>query len=94
MMKAVLDLTNCRYPLEMHGRFRKALGFPEYYGNNWDAFWDCLTADCSVSFVEVRGGNAVAEELRPMVETLRRLLEEAKRKSADEGWVLDYVFRE
>ena len=91
-MKTVLDLTNCRYPLEMHGRIRKALHFPEHYGNNWDAFWDCLTCDSPVSFVEIRGEKTFAEELRPMVEALHSLLDEAKEKGANEGWAFDYKF--
>ena len=27
----------------MHFTIRQALDFPDYYGCNWDAFWDCLT---------------------------------------------------
>ncbi len=27
----------------MHGIIGKSLDFPDYYGCNWDAFWDCLT---------------------------------------------------
>jgi RNAse (barnase) inhibitor barstar len=27
----------------MHFVIREALDFPDYYGCNWDAFWDCLT---------------------------------------------------
>ena len=23
--------------------FSKKLNFPSYFGNNWDAFWDCIT---------------------------------------------------
>ena len=29
--------------MEMHYEIRDALQFPDYYGCNWDAFWDCLT---------------------------------------------------
>lgn len=27
----------------MHWIIQKSLDFPDYYGCNWDAFWDCLT---------------------------------------------------
>ena len=27
----------------MHFIIRDALDFPDYYGCNWDAFWDCIT---------------------------------------------------
>ena len=39
----IIDFTKVKYYLEMHEVIRKALDFPDYYGCNWDAFWDCLT---------------------------------------------------
>ena len=42
-MKVIeLDLTGCKYWSELHERIKKAFGFPEWYGKNWDAFWDCI----------------------------------------------------
>ena len=38
----VLDLTGCTDPDELHRRIRRTFGFPGYYGENWDAMWDCL----------------------------------------------------
>ncbi len=37
-----LDLTDCKYLGELHERIRVAFDFPEWYGANWDAFWDLL----------------------------------------------------
>jgi len=42
-MKYTIDFTNVKYYLEMHYIIMKSLDFPEYYGCNWDAFWDCLS---------------------------------------------------
>ena len=39
----IIDFSNVKYYLDMHHAIQKALDFPDYYGQNWDAFWDCLT---------------------------------------------------
>lgn len=38
----VLDFSGCRYLGEVHGMLKERFGLPEYYGENWDALWDCL----------------------------------------------------
>ena len=38
-----IDFSHVNYYLEMHFIIKKALDWPDYYGCNWDAFWDCLT---------------------------------------------------
>ena len=41
--KYTIDFTNVQYYSEMHKIIGKSLDFPDYYGFNWAAFWDCLT---------------------------------------------------
>ena len=38
----VIDFAGCRTFDGFHDAVQKGLGFPEYYGRNWDALWDCL----------------------------------------------------
>ena len=38
--KYTIDFTNVTNYLEMHLVIKEALDFPNYYGCNWDAFWD------------------------------------------------------
>ena len=38
-----LDFSKVNYINEVHQIIKDELDFPDYYGMNWDAFWDCLT---------------------------------------------------
>ena len=38
-----LDFTRVNYINEVHQIIKEELDFPEHYGMNWDACWDCLT---------------------------------------------------
>ena len=38
-----LDLRGVQSVADIHAAARAAFDFPDYYGCNWDAMWDCLT---------------------------------------------------
>ena len=38
----VLNFSKCNYLGEVHKELKEKFGLPEYYGENWDALWDCL----------------------------------------------------
>ena len=38
-----IDFKNINSRETLHNKLKKSLKFPEYYGMNLDAFWDCLT---------------------------------------------------
>ena len=42
-MKYVLDAEKMQTREEMHEYLKEVLEFPEYYGGNLDALYDCLT---------------------------------------------------
>ncbi len=39
----IIDCSEIKEKRELHEQLKTKLNFPEYYGMNWDAFWDCLT---------------------------------------------------
>ena len=38
-----IDLATVATPDELHSLLAQFLGFPDFYGRNWDAFWDAIT---------------------------------------------------
>ena len=43
MKEITIDCSPLRSPKELHRVLAEKLEFPEYYGNNLDALYDCLT---------------------------------------------------
>ncbi len=46
MQDIILDFTGCKYLLDIHKRLKATFDFPEWYGENLDALWDCLRDYC------------------------------------------------
>ena len=71
-----IDFTNVKDYLEMHFVIRDALDWPDYYGCNWDAFWDCLTNMIGRPIhIEILGLDVIERRFddaaKMMVDTLR-----------------------
>lgn len=71
----ILDLTDCKYLGELHERIRVAFDFPEWYGENWDAFWDLLRSECDAEKLEIKGINTLPKEFYSQIETMKYVLE-------------------
>lgn len=39
-----IDLTGIDTKAAFHGLMKRELGFPDWYGVSWDAFWDAIIA--------------------------------------------------
>ena len=90
MKKAILDLTGCKYLDEMHLRIKKALNFPDYYGDNLSAFWDCISRDCEYDFVTIIGSDNISDELKPTLKKIITILERNKQYWMNSDCPFDY----
>ena len=73
----VLELTGCGTLDEVHERIKRAFGFPDYYGENWNAMWDCMDGLFDRREIMVREFWTMPQEVqaysRPLMEILDRL---------------------
>ena len=69
----VLDLTDCKDWHDLHGRIRKLFAFPDYYGENWAAMWDCLTdlfGEEDEGEIIIAGFSAMPQDLQKYAQTM------------------------
>ena len=83
--KYIVDFTNVKYYLEMHAVIKEALEFPDYYGCNWDAFWDCLTNMTGRPIhIEIIGLDVIESKFDDAANTMIDILREFKHYDDDE----------
>ncbi len=69
----ILDFTGCKYLGEIHQILKTKFGLPEYYGENWDALWDCLRylwTDGEYVQVNIYGFLSLPDDLREYCKTM------------------------
>ncbi len=90
----VLDLTGCDYLGELHRRIKEAFDFPEYYGENWDAFYDLICMDSQAERIIIIGKSAMSAKLENQFERMCATLDDAKKHLSGFGIPLMYEIRE
>ena len=82
--KYILDFTNVKNFLEMHYVIKEELDFPNYYGCNWDAFWDCLTDMVGRPVhIEIIGLNVIEQKFGDEAKIMVDILKEFKHYRSD-----------
>ena len=69
------ELTDRR---EMHAQFFNLLEFPDYYGRNLDALFDCLTEMATDTTLTVNNAAVMREYLGEYTDRLKRVLDIAE----------------
>ena len=87
---SILDLNGVSNLEDLHNRIKKALNFPDYYGKNWNAFWDLLCCECDADKVIVKGEKSLPKELENAVKIMHEILEENKQFWINSKCPFDY----
>ena len=79
-----IDFSLCRYPDDVHEKIKTCFGFPDHYGKNWDALWDCLR-DFALSEQEerdvvIRGLECLPKRLKEYCQEAISIMEELEQK--------------
>lgn len=79
-----LDFSKCHYAAEIHELLKERFGFPDYYGENWDALWDCLDGlfeDVTPRYVEIHGYYKMPKELREYCNPMLKVFDDVHKKT-------------
>lgn len=75
----VLDFSGCKYLGEIHLILKTKFGLPDYYGENWDALWDCLSylwINDRYTKVNIYGFMSLPEDLREYCRTMLEIFDD------------------
>lgn len=77
----VIDLAPVNSAIELHRLLMQKLGFPHWYGCNWDAFWDAITALVELPMtLQLNGWNDLSSRLPGEAHHMRSCLEDMQRQ--------------
>lgn len=92
MEKATIDLTNCKYLMELHERIKNGLQPEAGYGRNWSAFWDEINRNSQYDFIIVKGSETVSKDLESSINKMREILDRNKQSRTHSDCPFDYEF--
>ena len=90
--KYTLDFSKIQHWNEFHQIIKQELDFPDYYGENWDAFWDCITDMVDgrrILYIEIIGAEVLQQKYLDDFNFLLKCLRDAKHLYNDKFY--DYV---
>ena len=90
----ILDLTGCRYLGEIHQRVKKAFSFPDYYGENWDAFLDAFRTVGVPDKIIITGERTVPKDFWPELQKMHNTLDYMRTELFSFGQVFSYEIRD
>lgn len=86
----ILDLTGCNTLGEIHQRIKKTFSFPDYYGENWDAFLDAFRTVGVPDKIVIEGESRIPQKLIPYLNGMHETLAYMREELARYGQPFDY----
>ena len=67
----ILDFIEIKSLLELHQYLKEVFSLPDYYGNNMDALWDCLSCCYNeATTIELRNLHVLRKRLESTTQTM------------------------
>ena len=74
-----VDFSNVKYIMQLHEVLYESLSFPDYYGGNMDALWDCLKDMLpEASYIEIQGFENLKKHLGDYADKVISIFREVK----------------
>lgn len=84
-------LGNIKTSNELHSLLKATLSFPDFYGENWDAFWDAITGLVEMpAQIRLIGWKTLEKNLPSDAKIMRECLEEYNHEFP--SWKCEFLF--
>ena len=79
-----VDFRDVRYYIEIHEVLKRDLDFPDYYGGDPDALWDCLTDMLGgINYIELHNLHRVESKFPDSIKEIIEIFREVKHAYGD-----------
>ncbi len=86
MTKYEINLSGAKSVYDIHEKIQEGLKFPDYYGKNLDALWDCLTDMDAPVEIYIYGTKTLGKEMKELfTEEILNIFDEVKEWFAEAG---------
>ena len=77
-----LDFNECRYFGDIHKAIKESLGFPDYYGENLDALWDCMRyyTDEQIKII-IKGKSKLPDDWQDYMDKIIKIFDDVHKQS-------------
>ncbi len=82
----ILDFRDCKYADDIHLLLKNKFGFPDYYGMNWDACWDCIDGlfyKRGDFIIEIHNFNSLNKELKEYCQPMLDIFKEVQKNESN-----------